>query len=90
MLNPKIFNEAQKILSFQPQVDCFATRISTQLPEYFSRRLDPIAKFIDGFAVNWHSYLCYLFPPFSLLPRVLQKIQVEQVEALIVAPYWPT
>ena len=28
--------------------------------------------------------------PFSLLPRVLQKIQVEQVEALIVAPYWLT
>ena len=31
-----------------------------------------------------------LSPLFSLLPRVLQKIQVEQVEPLIVAPYWPT
>ena len=29
------------------------------------------------------------FPPVSLLPRALQKIQVEQVEALIVAAYWP-
>ena len=45
---------------------------------------------MDTFTVNWHPYLCYPFPPFSLLPRVLQKIQVEQVEALIVAPYWPT
>ena len=35
-------------------------------------------------------YLCYIFPTFSLLPPVYQKIQVEQVEALIVAPYWPT
>ena len=26
----------------------------------------------------------YLFSPFNLLPRVLQKIQVEQVEVLIV------
>ena len=26
----------------------------------------------------------------SLLPRVLQKIQVGQVEALTVASYWPT
>ena len=34
--------------------------------------------------------MCYLLPLISLLPRVLQKIQVEQVEALIVAPYWPT
>ena len=90
MLNPKIFNQAQKILSFQPQVDCFATRINTQLPEYFSRRPDPEAKFIDAFIVNWHPYLCYFFHPFSLLPCVLQKIQVEQVKTLIVAPYWPS
>ena len=90
MLNPKIFNEAQKIRSFKPQIDCFATRINTQLSEYFSRRLDLEGKFIDAFTVNWHPNLCYLFPPFSLLPRVLQKIQVEQVEALIVALYWPT
>ena len=90
MLNLKIFNEAQKILSIQSQVDCFSTRINTQLPEYFSRRPDPGAKFIDAITVNWHPHLCYLFPPFSLLPRVLQKIQVEQVDALIVAPYWPT
>ena len=89
MLNPKIFNEAQKILSFQPQIDFFTTRISTQLSEYFSKRPDPEAKFIDASTVNWHRYLCYLFPPFSLPPHVLQKIQVEQVEALIVVPYWP-
>ena len=36
MLNPKIFNEAQKVLSFQPQIDCFATKINTQLSKYFS------------------------------------------------------
>ena len=90
MLNLETFNEAQNILSFQPQIDCFATRINTQLFEYFSRRPDPEAKFIDAFTVNWHPYLCYLFPPFSLLPRVLQKIQREQVEALEVAIYWPT
>ena len=89
-MNPKIFNEVQKILSFQPQVDCFATRINTQLSEYFSKRPDLEGKFIDAFTVNWHPNLCYLFPPFSLLPCVLQKIQVEQVEALIVAHYWPT
>ena len=75
-------------MSFQPQVDCFATRVNPF--EYFSRKPDPEAKFIDAFTVNWHPYLCYVFPPFSLLPYVLKKIQVEQVEALIVAPYWPT
>ena len=90
MLNPKIFNKAQNILSFQPQIDCFATRINTQISEYVSRRPDPEAKFIDAFTVNWRPCWYYLFPPFSLLPRVLQKIQVEQEEALVVAPYSPT
>ena len=37
MLNPKIFNEAQKVLSFQPQIDCFATKINTQLSKSFHR-----------------------------------------------------
>ena len=69
MLNQKIFNEAQKILLFQSQVYCFATRINTQLLEYFSGTPDPQAKFIDALTVNWHPYLCYIFPPFSLLPR---------------------
>ena len=90
MLNPKIFNKAQNILSFQPQIDCFATRINTQFSEYVSRRPDPEAKFLDAFTVNWRPCLYYLFPPFSMLPRVLQKIQVEQEETLVVAPYSPT
>ena len=87
MLNPKIFNETQKILSFHSQLYCFATRINTQLSEYFSRVPDTEAKFIDAFTINWNPYLCYLLPPFIMLPRVLQKIQVEQIEAPIVPPY---
>ena len=60
------------------------------MSEYFSRRPDTEAKFIDAFTVTWHPYLCYLFPYFGLLPGVLQKIPVEQEQALIVEPYWPT
>ena len=69
---PKMFNEAQKILPFHPSIDCFATRINTQLSEYFSRRSDPEAKFIDAVTVNWCPYFCYLFPPFILLACVLE------------------
>ena len=90
MLNPKIFNETQKVLSFHSQLDCFATRINTQLFEYFSRIPEPETKFIDAFTINSNPCLCYLLPPFVMLPRPLQKIQVEQVEPLIVAPYWLT
>ena len=72
ILNPKIFNDAQKILSFQPQIDCSVTRINTQLSEYFSRRPDPETEFLDAFTLNWRPYLCYLFYLFSLLPRVFK------------------
>ena len=66
MLNPKIFSEAQKILLIPPQTDCFAIRINTQLSEYFSRRPDPEAKFIDASTVNWRRYLRYVFPPATM------------------------
>ena len=58
------------------------------MSEYFSRRPNPEAKFTDVFTVNWRPYLSYLFPPFSPLPQVLQENQVQQEEALIVAPFW--
>ena len=32
----------------------------------------------------------FFLPPFSLVPHLLQKIQEEQVEALILATHWPT
>ena len=32
----------------------------------------------------------HLFPPFSVTDQVLKKIQVDQAEALLVAPVWPT
>ena len=87
--NSKTLNEVLKFLLFQSQIDCSAIRINTELSEYFWRRQDPKAKFINAFTVNWCLYLCYLFLPFSLLPCVLQKIQVEQIEALISPLSWP-
>ena len=59
------------------------------MSEYFSSRPNPEAKFSDVFTVNWCPYLSYLFPPSSPLPQVLQENQVQQEEALIVAPFWP-
>ena len=33
----------------------------------------------------------YIFPPFSLLGRILTKLKVEEVsDALVIAPWWPT
>ena len=33
----------------------------------------------------------YIFPPFSLIPRILSKIKSDTVEkAIIIVPFWPT
>ena len=33
---------------------------------------------------------CYCFPPFGVLPAVLQKMTVEKVTGIVVLPNWPT
>ena len=36
MLNPEIFQKAIKHLKFKPDLECFASRLNTQLPKYIS------------------------------------------------------
>ena len=70
-LNPSIFKKVTNFLSFIPDIDCFANRINTQLSKYISYRPDPNAYHVDAFSVSWKHFRCYLFPPFSLIGRVL-------------------
>lgn len=90
MLNRDIFSKAVKFLNFKPEIDCFATRINAQLDCYVSRRPDPYATHIDAFSLNWGQFQAYIFPPFSLINRVLQKIRVDKATALCVLPVWKT
>ena len=72
-------------------VDLFASRINAQLPVYVSWRPDPHSCAVDAMTLNWSDYdIVYLFPPFSMLCRVLRKISEEQVTAVLIAPIWPT
>jgi len=45
--------------------------------------LDPESAFVDAFTINWGSFYCYLFPPFSLLGQCMRKIQRDKVEAIV-------
>ena len=38
----------------------------------------------------WSSYVFYAFPPFSVLGRVVQKIQEDMAEGILLIPNWPT
>ena len=89
-LDPKIFSEACKTLLFSPNLDCFASRLNCQLVDFVSFKPDPYAKFINAFSINWNEFNCYIFPPFSLIGKVLQKIKIDQAKVMIVAPQWPS
>ena len=39
---------------------------------------------------KWSGFTPYIFPPFKLLGRVLNKIMEDELEeGLIVCPFWP-
>ena len=65
-------------------VDLFASRLNNKLDRYVSFRPDPGAEAIDAFSYDWSINKLYIFPPFRLVGRVLQKIVRENVEAVIV------
>ena len=89
MLNPKLFHKLCLIFD-TPEVDAFATRLNRQLPTFFSWKPDPEAVRYDAFSSSWSDSYMYCFPPFSVLSRVLQKIQQQEATVLLVFPLWPT
>ena len=51
---------------------------------------DPQASFVDAFSISWSNEFFYAFPPFSLIRRCLEKINVDTAEGILVVPAWPT
>ena len=88
MQNPEIFQKAIKHLKFKPDLDFFDSRLNAQLPKYISYKPDLYAYLIDAFSVHWGFYICYLFPPFSLIGQTLQKISMGQTEVVLIVAKW--
>lgn len=88
-LNKDIFCDICELWG-EPQIDLFASRLNSQLKRFCSWKPDPDASFIDAFSIDWSDFKCYLFPPFSLLGRCVQKILKDKTTVILVAPLWPT
>jgi len=89
-LDRGIFHEAVKKIHLEPQIDLFACRLNYQLSPFVAYQPDPEAMAINAFSISWKLYVFYAFPPFSIIPKVLQKIQAEKATGLLVVPCWPT
>ena len=75
---------------FLPDIDLFASRLNCQLPKYVSWSFDPHAIFTGAFTISWSEFKPYIFPPFSLIGKVMLKIMSDKVEkAILIVPFWP-
>ncbi len=72
-----------------PDIDLFASRVNYQMKPYVAWRPDPEALFIDAFSESWSSYFSYIFPPFSVMSRVLRKLITDDARAIVIHPEWP-
>ena len=90
-LNPRVFEEIRKAGPFQPLVDWFASDTNHQLEHFFAWKYvaNSAAKGIDAFTFCWSAKPAYMFPPFSLIPRILRKVVDDKARILLVHPDWP-
>ncbi|KAK7114175.1 hypothetical protein V1264_000280 [Littorina saxatilis] len=40
--------------------------------------------------MSWTNWFFYAFPPFSLIQRVLVKLEKDNAEGVVIVPDWPT
>ena len=89
MLKTSVFQSICQVLSPPPEIDLFASLLNFQLPKYCSRSRDPQAWRVDAMSFPWSGLHLYAFPPFSMIPRVLEKVVQDEAEIALIAPYWP-
>ena len=86
-LNPTVFRWITHRLWY-PVIDLFASPLNAKVKKFVSWHPDPEARPVDAFNIVWGTQLNYAFPPFSLIPRVLCKVQQDQACVFQLAPLW--
>ena len=72
-----------------PNIDMFATAYTHKLPTYFSPIPDPHCLGVDALSQSWEGFVGYAFPPPSLIPLVLNKLELHKHCTLIlIVPKW--
>ena len=84
-LDQSVFKRIKCVYS-EISIDMFASRLNAKLKKYVSFYPDHLANATNAFMLDWSRELLYMFPPFSLIPRILQKVQTDKAEAVLIAP----
>ena len=89
-LSTEAFHHALNSFACSVDIDLMASRTNHQVPKFMSWRPEPKALAVDAFTTDWHDLAFWCFPPFSVIPRVLQKIREDRATGLVLMPHWPT
>lgn len=89
MLSTSVFRSIVEKFG-QPDIDLFASAENKQIDKYISWRPEPEALAIDAFTMEWKENFFYIFPPFSVIGRVLAKVQLDRTKCILITPDWPT
>ena len=89
-LDPRVFQGLVQLMG-NPVLDLFASRLNHQLPQCIAWRLDPFSQGTDAIHQDWSQDYLYVFPPFCLISRILQKVRQERTPSmLLITPTWHT
>ena len=93
---PPLFNRLQAQYG-KVTVDRFASHGNQLCPRFNSEFLCPGTDAVDAFSQNWRRHpirndieFNWWNPPWSLIPRVIDKIRIERASGLLVVPAWPS
>jgi hypothetical protein len=89
-LNHSIFLSVMDYYDFKPEIDLFASRLNYQFKPFVSWGPDPEAYAVDAFTISCQDMLIYAFPPFSVVQRLLTKMEKEEATGVLILPNWPT
>ena len=88
MLHQETFRQLSLI--WKMKTDLFASAWNAQLPQFISWAPQPNAMAVNAFAQDWRNLHGYAFPPFALIPRILFKLKRDQIDLVLVCPWWPS
>ncbi len=89
-LQEAVFQDICAVFGVYPTIDLFASRLNYQLPRFVSWNPEPDAIATDAFSLIWSQEIYYIFPPFSLIGRVVNKVVADRTRAVMIVPEWPT
>ena len=89
-LDPTIFRSLEAQFG-KRTIDRFASRANSLCPRFNTLHADVDTESIDAFLQNWAGEANWCNPPWHLLPRLSAFLAARpEVEAVVVAPDWPS